>query len=150
MNDPSSDEKFSVEQYHRDMAKILKGECVNRSRLGLARCNIDTSGIMFVLMIPAMFVWLVFKVLFAVKAPFYGWIRLRKIGMALTLLFTLVMFALLVFVGVQHDPGTRSNHFVWLLLIKGAAVYLARLVNAVVAGVLATSNGVFSRFIPDP
>jgi hypothetical protein len=32
--------------------------------------------------------------------------------MTLILLFTLVMFALLVFVGVQHNPGTRSNHFV--------------------------------------
>ena len=32
--------------------------------------------------------------------------------MTLTVLFTLVMFALLVFVGVQYDPGTRSNHFV--------------------------------------
>ena len=54
MNDPSSDEKFSVEQYHRNMAKIFKGECVNRSRLGLTRCNIGSSGIMFILMIPAM------------------------------------------------------------------------------------------------
>jgi hypothetical protein len=101
MNDPNSDQEFSVEQYYRDMDKILKGEYVDISRIGLPRPGIDASGIMFILMIPVMFVWLVFK------DPFYGWIRLRKIGMALALLFTLTMFALLVFVGVQHEIGGK-------------------------------------------
>ena len=101
MNDPDSDSKFSIGQYHRDMDKVIKGEYVDLSRLGLPKPGIDASGIMFILMIPVMFAWLI------IKDPFYGWIRLRKIGMALTLIFTLVMFTLLVFVGVQHEIGGR-------------------------------------------
>lgn len=101
MSDPDSDEKFSVRQYHRDMDKVMKGEYVDLGRLGLPKYSIDSSGVMFLLMIPVMFLWLVFK------DPFHGWIRPRKIAMFIAILFTLTMFALMVFVGVQYDLGGR-------------------------------------------
>ncbi|MGD8583396.1 MAG: hypothetical protein PVG12_06470 [Gammaproteobacteria bacterium] len=99
MNDPDSEEKFSVEQYYRDMDKIQKGGYVDLSRLGLPKHNFNVAGLTFILMIPVMFAWLV------LVDPVYGWNRIRKTGMALTVMFTLVMFALLVFVGVQDEIG---------------------------------------------
>lgn len=101
MTDSDSDDKFSVRQYHRDMDKVMKGEYVDLGRLGLPKYSIDSSGLMFLLMLPVMFLWLVFK------DPFYGWIKPRKIAMFMAILFTLVMFALMVFVGVQYDLGGR-------------------------------------------
>lgn len=102
MTDSDSDDKFSVRQYHRDMDKVMKGEYVDLGRLGLPKYSIDSSGLMFLLMLPVMFLWLVFK------DPFYGWIKPRKIAMFMAILFTLVMFALMVFVGVQYDLGVDS------------------------------------------